>query len=353
MNDKPGVRVGVVGCGWWATYAHLPGILEHPRATLAGLVDADPARLEAAGRRFGSDARFADVDQLLDGVALDAVVVAAPNALHHPVALAALRRGKHVLLEKPMVIEPAHGSELIAMAERENVHLIVGYPMHYNAQALALRDTIARGRIGTVEHVACLYGSTVRELYRGDPEAYRDAVFEYPVTPPAAATYRDPALAGGGQGQSQVSHAAALLLFLTGLRPDDVAAFTSNFGLAVDLADTIAIRFEGGALGTISSTGGLLPGHDEIVRCEIFGEAGHITFDVNAGLAAIHDRSGVEWLPVPDAADRCPAGAPVRNLVDAALGQATNGSRPEIGLRTAELVAAMYRSARDGRVVAA
>jgi predicted dehydrogenase len=250
------------------------------------------------------------------------------------------------------VIDPAHGRELIDLARRRGVELLVGFPLHWNPQALALRDAIARGRIGRLEHVSVLYASTVRELYGGAPERYRDDVFAYPVSAPAAATYRNPELAGGGQGQSQVSHAAALLLWLTGLRPRSVMAFTSRFELPVDLADALAISFDGGAVGTLGSTGGVIPGHEEIVRCELFGHDGHVVFDVNAGLATIHDADGVELLPQPTPAECYPERAPARSLVEAALGRGGNRSPGEVGLNTAELIAAMYRSAAEARMVA-
>jgi predicted dehydrogenase len=250
-----------------------------------------------------------------------------------------------------MTIEPAHARELVALAAARRGELLIGYPLHYNAQALALRREIADGAIGALESVACLYASIVRDLYRGAPEAYRDVVFDYPVNAPATATYSDPAVAGGGQGQSQVSHAAALLLWLTGLRVEQVVAFTNGFGLPVDLADAIALTFEGGALGTLNSTGAVTPGQPEVVRYELFGRDGHVLFDVHAGSASIHRDGGVRQLPAPPPDEREPSHAPVRNLVDVALGAAPNGSPPEIGLGAVELIAALYRSAAEGRIV--
>jgi predicted dehydrogenase len=346
------VRVGVVGCGWWATFAHLPALREHPDAEIVALAETDAGKLAAAGEQFGVHARFPSAEAMLDAVELDAVVVAVPNALHHSVALLALERGKHVLLEKPMVIEPAHGRELIELARRRGVELIVGFPLHWNPQAIALRRELAAGRIGAIEHVSVLYASIVRELYRGEPERYRDGVFDYPVNAPAAETYRDPALAGGGQGQSQTSHAAALMLWLTGLRPQSVAALTSSFELPVDLADALAIRFHDGAVGTLGSTGSITPGNEEIVRCDIFGRDGHVSFDVYEGLAAIHVGSEVERLPLPEPAARYPERAPARNLVEVALGREPNRSPPQVGLDTAALVAALYRSAQTASFVA-
>ncbi|GAA3952199.1 hypothetical protein GCM10023085_38430 [Actinomadura viridis] len=344
------VRVAVIGCGWWTTFAHLPAIAGHPEAEVAALADPDRDRLAAAARASGVDAVFADTADLLDAVDVDAAVIAVPHALHHQVARLTLDRGLPTLLEKPMVIEPAHGRELVALAEERGAELLIDYPWHYNRHALTLRREIAAGRIGPIEHVSCLYASTVRELYRGDPEPYRD-LWGYPVNAPGAGTYSDPALSGGGQGQTQITHAAALMLWLTGLRPNGVAAFTSNFELPVDLADGVAIRFEGGAGGVLGSTGGVLPGHDEIARLEIFGRDGHVLFDVNGGTASIHLAGMTTKLLDLPAEQRNPEHAPARNLIDIVLGRAVNGSPARIGLAAVEFVAAVYRSAREGRVV--
>ncbi|WP_219506114.1 Gfo/Idh/MocA family protein [Nonomuraea ceibae] len=343
-------RIAVIGCGWWSTYAHLPALTARPDAEIVALADTDPARLSAAAAAFGVDATFTSTAELLNEADVDAVVIAVPHAAHHPVARLVLDRGVHVLLEKPMTIEPAHAHELVALARERGAELLVDYPWHYNGHVLALRETIAAGTIGPIEHVSVLYASTVRELYRGDPEPYRDA-FGYTVNAPGSRTYSDPALSGGGQGQTQVTHAAALLLWLTGLRPRGVAAFSADFELAVDLADSIAIRFDGGAIGTMSSTGAVLPVHEEIVRFEIFGRNGHILLDVNQGTASVHHASGVTELPQLPASERNPEHAPVHNLVDLALGRGSNGSPAAIGLGAVQFVAAMYRSARENTIV--
>lgn len=141
------------------------------------------------------------------------------------------------------------------------------------------------------------------------------------------------------------------MLWLTGLRPRGVSAFSSNFELPVDLADGVAIRFDGGAVGVLSSTGAVLPGHDEIARFEIFGRDGHVLFDVNRGTASIHVAGMTRNLLELPVVQRNPEHAPARNLIDVVLGRAGNGSPGEIGLGAAEFVAAMYRSAHEGRVI--
>jgi predicted dehydrogenase len=346
-------RIGVIGCGWWATRSHLPALQANPDALIAGIADPDVGNRQRAAERFDipEDRVFADAVTMLDTVDLDAAIVAVPHAAHAALARIVLERGLHLLLEKPMTIDPADARALAALADARGVELIIGYPWHYNPQVLAVRDAIAEGRIGTIEYVSCQFASIVRELYRGNPEPYRD-VLGYSVNPPGARTYADPEIAGGGQGQTQVTHSAALLFLMTGLRPVAVAAMTESFELEVDLADAVVVRFSNGAIGSLGSTGSVQPGQDEILEYRIFGDRGHIAFDVNEGLAVIYGRDGeVHRLPGIPVDERYPDWAPADNLVDVALGRGTNASPAALGVRTVEFVHAMYRAAREGRSV--
>jgi predicted dehydrogenase len=149
-----------------------------------------------------------------------------------------------------------------------------------------------------------------------------------------------------------VTHSAALLFLVTGLKPISVAAMTEPFELAVDLADAVVTRFDNGAIGSLGSTGSVLPGHDEILEYRIFGANGHILFDVNEGTAVIHGLRGeVHRLPGLAAEERYPDWAPADNLVDIALGRGTNGSPASLGVLTVEFVDAIYRAAREARTV--
>jgi predicted dehydrogenase len=346
-------RIGVIGCGWWATRAHLPALQANPDAEIAGIADPDPENRARAAERFGvpADRVFADAEEMLASVGLDAAIVAVPHDLHAPLARTVLERGLHLLLEKPMTLRPADARALAALAEARGVELIIGYPWHYNRQVLAVRDAIADGRIGAIEYVSCQFASIVRELYRGNPEPYRD-ILGYSVNPPGLRTYADPEIAGGGQGQTQVTHSAALLFLLTGLEPVSVAAMTEPFELDVDLADAVVTRFDNGAIGSLGSTGSVLPGHDEILEYRIFGSRGHILFDVNAGDAVIHGLGGeVHRLPGLAAEERYPDWAPADNLVDVVLGRGANGSPASLGVLTVEFVDAIYRAARESRTV--
>jgi predicted dehydrogenase len=323
----------------------MPALERNPRAELAALVDPNPARLAAAASRFSPAATFDCVEDLLAAGNVDAVIVAVPHHEHRRVAQAVLEAGLHVLVEKPLTISPDDARALVELASAAGVELIVGYPWHYNAHARAARDAIAAGRIGEIEHVVCLFASIARQLYAGRPEDYHE-VLGYTTQTPEPTTYSDPT--AGGQGQTQLTHSAALLLWLSGLVPTEVAGFVTNRELPVDLADAIAVRFVNGAVGTLASTGSVTPGHEELLEYRIFGTHGHLVLDVQGGSMAIHDRTGVEHASPLDEADRYPHWAPSANLVDVVLDGAVNESPGTLGASVVELIDGMYRSARTG-----
>ena len=121
-------RIGVIGTGWWATYAHLPSLTSYERAEVVAIADPSPERLAAAGEHFGIAAQYADYRAMLDRGDLDGVIVATPHSTHHAVAREVLTRGIPLMLEKPMVLRARDARELIDLADRHGVPLVIGYP---------------------------------------------------------------------------------------------------------------------------------------------------------------------------------------------------------------------------------
>jgi len=341
------VRVGFAGVGHWARTAHLPAVAGHPNAVVAALADPDAGNLERSRDRYGVTACFDDPLEMLASVDLEAVVIAAPHVHHYPIAAAAIGRGLHVLIEKPLVLDPADGRRLIEAARNAGVEIVVGYTWHYNEQVLTARRWIAEGRIGSITYVQSFFGSSPVNLYRGEPEA---DVYAYGAGAgfdgPLKSTYSDPRLAGGGQGQTQLTHSIALLLFMTGLDAVRVAAFMDTGAAAIDVVDALTIRFRDGALGVVGSTGAVVPvTHTDTLGYIIHGSAGHLQFDVMDGALRMYTDDGITEAPVLPVAERYPMARPAQNLVDLARGVGTNGSPVGFGQRTVELLDAAYRSA--------
>lgn len=347
-------RIGVVGAGWWATRAHLPAIVANGDAELAAIADPIDEKRDRAASVFGPGRTYRDHREMLDNEALDGVVVAVPHMAHYQVALDALQAGAHLMLEKPMVVESGHAARLLQESQQRSLEIVVGYPWHYSGQVLAVRDWIASGEIGELLYVHSLFASIVWDLLRGDVDLVADAV-GFTITPTGTDTYGDPAVSGGGQAIVQITHSAALLLFMTGLVPVDVFAFMENRDVRVDLVDALAVRFEGGCIGTIGSTGSTVRTQEELLEYRLYGTGGHILFDVLTGEAGLYRADGtVQRNPAHLAAGTrtydsvYPEDAPVNNLVDVVLSRDENRSPPQLGAAVVGLLEAAYESARTG-----
>jgi predicted dehydrogenase len=347
MTRQGPARIAVVGAGSWGTEAHMPAVAAHPDAELIAVADPAADARTAVAARYPDTQLFDSHEKLLATTKPDGVIVATPHARHYEPTRAALEAGAHVLVEKPMVLDPAEGRELQRIARERRRELIVGYTWHYNRQAIELRERIRAGTLGAIELAACHFASMVREYYRGDTEAYQPELKL--LRAPRSTTYSDPALAGGGQGQAQLTHSAALLFWLTGLRPRRVSALCKNFGLQLDIVDVAVIEFDDGSVGTVSSTGDRPAGHQDMLRLQICGSQALAEFDVMEGVVSLHLPGGRTELldPLPPAG-RYPHLEPATNLIDVVLGRAANGSDAEVGCLTVEFLAAMYRSSAAG-----
>jgi predicted dehydrogenase len=345
-------RVAVIGAGWWATQAHLPALRDDPDAEVVAVADRRQEQADAAAAAYGVPRTYTDHRRMLEQERPDGVVVAAPHTHHYALARDALEAGAGVLVEKPMTLDAAEAEDLVALAERTGLPLMVGYTWHFNPMAQALRAAIAAGRLGDLQLVSTHFASRIIEFYRGHPERYR-ALFDYPVTAPGEGTYSTTELAGGGQGQTQVTHAAGLLFWLTGLAPTQVFASMERFDVGVDLVDAISLRLAGGVLGTISSTGGVGIGSREILEYRIHGTEGCALLDLVSGAGTLEFHDGtVEPIPSAPPDQIYPLYAPAQRLVELLRGAGENLAPGALGAMAVGFVEAAYRSARENAPVA-
>lgn len=110
------VRLGLVGSGIWARSAHLPSLESEQGAAWAALATRRPESAADLAREHGIERVVADWRELIDADDLDAIVIAAPAPLHHPIAMAALSAGKHVLCEAPLGMNLAEAQAMTAAA---------------------------------------------------------------------------------------------------------------------------------------------------------------------------------------------------------------------------------------------
>jgi predicted dehydrogenase len=299
-------------------------------------------------RVFGIQAVFADHREMLKQVEPEGVVIAVPHVFHYALARDALNAGAHVMVEKPMTLTSREAWELVRLSRERGRHLTVGYPWNYTSHARTVRTLIQTGQIGTIQLVTGLFASVAIEFYRGNPAAYRQS-FKFHVTGPRPETYADPAISGGGQGHLQVTHLAGLILWETDLRPEKVFAMMAKFDVPVDLVDAICVRFAGGAVGSLDSTGNIAPEQRKHVEIRIFGTLATIVQDPMVGTLSVHRVDGLEQIyPQLPAEAIYPAEATARNLADLVLGENETCAPAVTGARTVDLLDAAYRSATSG-----
>src|SRR5215211_8233954 len=325
-------RIGVIGTGWWSTFAHLPSLTSYPDADVIGVADIDPSKAQQAADRFGVPQAFSDHRALLE-LRPDGVVVATPHDTHYALVKDALEAGCDVMVEKPMVVDPAHGRELVALAKERGRNLHVGYPYPYTRHNRLLREMIAAGELGDILFATSLFATSVLDFYRGNTDftGNRDTMWG-----PGTDTYSDPAR-GGGQMHTQVTHSSSLLFFLSGLRPAEVHAFTGNYDVRVDVWEAVGFRTRDGAAATVASTGTVPFTQKTVEEHRIFGSAGHALIDTTKGTLAIHRNDGsVQEEPPLSEEERYPMYQTSRQLVDTILGRSAVLIGGELGLLTVE-----------------
>lgn len=341
------VRVGVIGTGRWAARYHIPAVLSDPRAELTAIVEPVDERRRAAAERFGVRNVFADVAELAP-LRIDAAVVASPPAAHHANAAPLLDAGIAVLVEKPMTIKPADAWDLVRRAAVRRCPLLVGYPFHFTAHADLARKAVASGGLGDLLAVSGLYASPARHLMAGTWPAQAGTD---PLARPDPATFNDPAVSGGGQGAGQLTHAIASITYTTGTQVTSVAARMRSFDLPVDLADALVLEFNGGAIGAVTSIGSLRLGQPSQWEFRYYCTRGFVLHDLAAGRLEIHtDDADTVVAPDLPSAELYPADAPVRRLIDLALGDHDNPAPGDLGAHVVDVVEAAYRSAGSGGV---
>ena len=143
------IRVGVIGYGYWGPNL-ARAVAETDALALEAIADFSAPARERAGRRHPSARLVADWRALVADPAVDAVMIATPVATHFEIALAALRAGKHVLVEKPMTDRVETAAILVEEAARRRLLLMVDHTFVYTGAVQAIRGLIDDGRLGEI-----------------------------------------------------------------------------------------------------------------------------------------------------------------------------------------------------------
>ncbi|MBX7206723.1 MAG: Gfo/Idh/MocA family oxidoreductase [Verrucomicrobiaceae bacterium] len=163
------VRFALAGFGAWGKL-HAQSIAGNPEARLAAIAaPSEASRAEA--RKAHPDARiFADAREMIAQTDFDIIDIATPSHTHREIATAAMEKGKHVLLEKPMAITLEDCKAIVAAAQKHAVHLAVGHELRLSSQWGEIKQVIERGTIGEPQYVLV---ELLRKPYRLGASGWR------------------------------------------------------------------------------------------------------------------------------------------------------------------------------------
>lgn len=149
MRNSP-VRVAIVGCGAQSQLAHIPALRENRNVEIAALCDPDIRKINHLRRLYGIPRHYLDFDDLKLDENIDAVVIATPNHLHAPMAIAAMEYGKDVLCEMPLALNSEEATAMVEASERLGRGLFPCLNTRLRPDVQTIRKFIEGGELGNI-----------------------------------------------------------------------------------------------------------------------------------------------------------------------------------------------------------
>jgi UDP-N-acetyl-2-amino-2-deoxyglucuronate dehydrogenase len=336
------IRFALVGCGR-ISHNHMEAIARHAdRAELVAVCDIDPTRLAEAAARTGAQP-FDSLNSLIAGSDADAVVLATPSGLHSSQAILCAQAQRHVVTEKPMATRWEDGKAMVAACDRAGVLLFVVKQNRRNPTLQLVKRAIDKRRFGRIYMVNV-------NVFWTRPQSYYDS-----------AAWRGTWEFDGGAFMNQASHYVDLLDWLIG-PVESLQAYTATLARHIQVEDTgaVNVRWRTGTLGSMNVTMLTYPKNFE-GSITILGEKG----SVRLGGVAVNKFENWEFAeadPDDDLVNQASYettsvygfGHPLYydNVIKSLRGEAKPETDGREGLRSLEILIAIYLSARDGRRVA-
>jgi len=144
--------IAIVGYGYWGPNL-LRNYMELPGATVKWVCEQRRDALDRACLRYPSVGATTEFEEVLNDDTVDAVVIATPITTHYPLAKAALEAGKHVFVEKPMTAAAVEAMELIDLADKGGLTLMVGHTFVFSPPVRKVKELIDSGELGEIHFI--------------------------------------------------------------------------------------------------------------------------------------------------------------------------------------------------------
>ena len=270
------IRLGMVGGGndaFIGAVHRIASRIDDKYELVAGALSSTPEKAQASGLALGlpADRIYDDFKQMAIREArlkngIEAVAIVTPNHVHYAAAREFLKRGIHVICDKPLTSTMADAKKLVKAAESSDAlfvltHNYTGYPMVRQA-----REMVANGEIGAVRVVQVEYPQD----WLSEEQDFKQAAWR-----------TDPERSGAGGSTGDIgTHAHNLACFVTGLRVQSLAADLQAFvsGRKLDDNGHVMLRFDGGARGMLWCSQ-VAPGNENALRLRVYGEKGGLEWE--------------------------------------------------------------------------
>lgn len=245
---------GVIGCGR-ISKNHIESILILPNAKLAAVCDNKKVAMETASDKYQCKG-YLDYKDLLADSSVDIVNICTESGYHAPIAINAMRAGKHVLVEKPMAMSLAEADLMIRTAKEMNVKLGVVHQNRFNPPVKRLRGALETGRFGKLTHASAVVRWNRNEAYYGQ------------------APWRGTWKMDGGCLMNQSIHNIDLLQWMMG-PVESIFAYTATNLRPIEGEDTALaiLKFRNGAFASIEAATTIYPKNLE-ETLSVFGSDG-------------------------------------------------------------------------------
>ncbi len=257
------VKVGIIGIGNMGS-AHATCVASNQinGMVLSAVCDILPEKLEYCRKQYPGVALYADWQQLLSDKSIDAVIIAVPHPLHAEIAMAALKAGKHVQLEKPVDISASRAATLNQLSLKTDKVFSITFNQRTNELFQKARKIVKGGQLGELKRSVWIITNWYRTQYYYDSGSWR-------------ATWSGE---GGGVLLNQAPHNLDLWQWICGM-PCEITGFcdvAKYHKIEVEDDVTIFARYPNGATGTFITSTGEAPGTN---RLEISGTLGKLVLE--------------------------------------------------------------------------
>lgn len=347
----PKLRVAIIGCGG-ISETHIGALQSFPDVDLVAGVDIKPNRLKLMEEKYGFKNLYTDWKRMLREIRPDAVLVLTPNGVHAKPTIDASNAGCHVLVEKPMAMNPAECRQMIDAAKKNRKKLVVGFQYRYHPNTDFITRAREDGRFGNVMFVKC---QALRR--RGIPNW---------------GVFGQKKLQGGGPMIDIGVHVIEMAHYVMG-SPNPVAAAGNTWTYMGNKKSDVVSQWPNWDYKTYTvedlAIGQIRFDNGSILHIEAMF-AGHIEKDV-WNFTLMGDKGGCQWDPPMLFSDRAgtmvnetPAhvggktdfvslfGLKLRNFVNGCLHGTPLRAPGEAGLAVQKILDGVYRAAEVGKEVA-